>query len=109
MRVRLVEIFEDRQRLEQCRLAIDEGGHDHLRVDRTVAVGELVALFEMQVHVLAREAFQTECDAPAERSLRAVIGVELHPGSPSAAGVSVARGCADGYGAAGLAPLAAGA
>src|SRR5439155_23550051 len=44
--------------------------------------GELVALFEVQVAVLARNALQVQRDAHAETRLRAVICVELHPSLP---------------------------
>jgi hypothetical protein len=52
-----IEVFEDRQRLEQLRIAVDQRRHHHLRVDRLVGWVELVALFEMQVGILVAEPF----------------------------------------------------
>src|SRR4029077_2305379 len=54
------------------------GWDHHLRIDRAVRIGELIALFEVQKAVLPRNALQVERDAHAETRLRAVICVELH-------------------------------
>ena len=54
MRISLVEIFEDGERLKQFDLAVDQGRHHHLRVDRSIFRGELVTLFKVQKAVLAR-------------------------------------------------------
>src|SRR4029077_1571367 len=54
------------------------GWDHHLRIDRAVRIGELIALFEVQKAVLPRNALQVQRDAHAETRLRAVICVELH-------------------------------
>src|SRR6516162_5390209 len=89
--MRLFEIFEDGQRLEQLEIAVDQGRHHHLRIDRAVFDGELVAFFEVQKSVLPRDALQVQRDAHAETRLRAVIGVELHFSSSVGRGRSAGR------------------
>ena len=37
-------------------VAVDQGRHHHLRIERAVFGGELIALFEVQKAVLARDA-----------------------------------------------------
>ena len=54
----LFEIFENGQRLEQFDVAIDQGRDHHLRVDRAVCGGKLVALLEVQKAVLASNALE---------------------------------------------------
>src|SRR5438105_1860707 len=76
--MRLVEIFENSKRLKQLDVAVDQGRHHHLRIDRPVRGVKLVALFEVQKAVLPRDALQVQRDAHAETRLRAVICVELH-------------------------------
>src|SRR5271165_6683903 len=78
LRVLLLEIFENSQRLEELDVTVDQGWDHHLRIDRAVRIGELIALFEVQKAVLPRDALQVERDAHAETRLRAVICVELH-------------------------------
>src|SRR6202023_872624 len=79
LRTRLVEIFENGQRLEQLDVTVDQGWNHHLRIDRPVRGVELIALFEVQKAVLPRDALQVERDAHAKARLRTVICVELHP------------------------------
>ena len=74
----LVEIFEDRQRLKQLHIAIDQGRHDHLRVERLVLRPELVALLQMQKGIVMRQPLQVQRDPHPETRLRSVIGIKLH-------------------------------
>jgi hypothetical protein len=53
-------------------------GHHHLRVDRPVCGGKLIALLEVQEAVLRRDVLQVQRDADAEARLRPVVGVKLH-------------------------------
>ncbi len=93
----LLEVFEDRERLEQPRPAVDQRRHHHLRVDRAVLWRELVAALQMEVHIVAAEPFKVERDAHAETRLRAVIGIELHRRPlvriPAGFGPTSAAGC----------------
>ena len=63
----LVEIFDDRQRLQQDRsFAVDQGGKRHHRIDCAVRRLALRALQEVHVHHLVRhEALEIEGDAHA--------------------------------------------
>jgi hypothetical protein len=69
LRVLLLEIFENGQRLEELDITVDQGWDDHLRIDRAVRIGELVALLEVQEAVLPRDALQVQRDARAETRL----------------------------------------
>ena len=57
------------KRLKQLDVAVDQGRNHHLRIDRPVRGGELVALFEVQEAVLPRDALQVQRDAHAEARL----------------------------------------
>src|SRR5215469_9874533 len=72
--------LSDGQRLKQFDVAVDQGRHHHLRIDRSVFGGELVALFEVQKTVLPCNALQVQRDTHAEARLRAII---LNPGVAS--------------------------
>src|SRR5712691_9410157 len=74
----LLEVFEDRERLEQLGRAVGQRRHHHLRIDRAVLRRELVATLQMEEHILALQPLQVERDAHAETRLRAIIGIELH-------------------------------
>ena len=65
--MRLVEIFNDRQRLEQDRaFAVDQGGKRHHRIDCTVRRLALRALHEVHVrHLVRHETLEVERDAHA--------------------------------------------
>src|SRR5580704_18555836 len=64
------------KRTKQLDVAVDQGRNHHLRIDRPVRIGELIALFEVQKAVLPRDALQVQRDAHAKTRLRAVICVE---------------------------------
>jgi len=48
--------------------AVDQSRHHHLRIDRPVCGGKLVAFFEMQKTVFPRDALQVQRDAHAKRA-----------------------------------------
>src|SRR5258708_3543232 len=81
-RVFLLEIFEDRDRLEKLGIAVEKRWHDRLRVRGLVFRLELFAAIEVDEDFLALQSLEVERDADAERRLRAPIGVDLHPTPP---------------------------
>ena len=59
LRLRLVQVLDDGERLEERRAALvdDERGHDALRIDREVVLAHLLALEEVDGDLLGLEAF----------------------------------------------------
>ena len=83
--VGLIEILEDRERLGQHRVAIDQHRHQLLRIERAEFGAELLAaaLGEMdEMAPLGREALEIEADAHAKARGRAEVIVELHVLAP---------------------------
>ena len=79
MRMHLVQIFHDGERLKQHRpVAVDERGNDHLRIDRLERECALVALDEIDGHDLGLEAFEIERDAYPVGRERAPEREQLH-------------------------------
>jgi hypothetical protein len=64
--------------LKQLDVAVDQSWDHHLRIDRPVCGGKLVAFFQVQKTILPHDALQVQRDAYAETRLRAVVGVKLH-------------------------------
>src|SRR5260370_15218098 len=81
--MRLVEIFDDRQRLRQQLVANLERRHQSLRVDPEKLGSGLVAPAQVDEGVLVIELFQIEGDAHAKRGGGSKIAVELHGRRPS--------------------------
>jgi hypothetical protein len=75
--MRLFEIFENGQRLEQFYITVDQGRYHHLPIDRAVFGSELVDLLKMQETVFAADGLQVQRDARAETRLRAEIRMKL--------------------------------
>src|SRR5260370_42541808 len=81
--MRLVEIFDDRQRLRQQLVANLERRHQSLRVDPEKLGSGLVAPAQVDEGVLVIELFEIEGDAHAKRGGGSKIAVELHGKGPS--------------------------
>ena len=75
-----IEIFHDRKRLEQHRfLAIDQGGDQHLRVDRAKRILALLSRHEIDVHdLVGRKTLEVERNAHAEGRERTPERKQLH-------------------------------
>ena len=81
LRVRLVEILDDRERLHQDLAVIErERRHALLRIDRAEFLAPLPAAVARQVHggLLVGEVLQIERDADAIGGRRAEIAIEFH-------------------------------
>jgi hypothetical protein len=78
--MRLVQIFDDRQRLEQRRpFAVDEHRYRHHRIDRAERRRTLLAFHQVYVHhLIGHEAFEVERDAHAVGRQRSPEGEEFH-------------------------------
>ncbi len=76
--INLVEIFDDRQRLDERPAAIIEGRHQALRVDGEVIGLGLIVSSQMNGRGLVVELLQIEGDADAEGGRGAKIAVEFH-------------------------------
>ena len=77
--MRLLEIFQDGQRLGQHLARIEhQRRHQLLRIDRDVVGRRLLALAQMARGMLDRDALEIERDAHAKRRRRAKIADELH-------------------------------
>ena len=86
LRMDLVEIFDDRQRLDQnLTIGQFERRHPHLWIDRAKFRLALMAAFlgEMDGHDLIGQAFEIERDAHAVGGGRAEIGIELQGCAPA--------------------------
>src|SRR5260370_20644249 len=81
--MRLVEIFDDRQRLRQQLVANLERRHQSLRVDPEKLRFGLVVPAQVDEGVLVIELFEIEGDAHAKRGGGPKIAVELHGASLS--------------------------
>src|SRR5438270_1127781 len=79
----LVEIFEDRQRLDQGVAVRLQRRHQPLRIDRKKAGFPLVATAQMDERALVVESFEVQRDAHAKRGGGAEIAVKLHAGALS--------------------------
>src|SRR5580704_4386585 len=79
----LLEIFDDRQRLDQHLPIGLERRHQALRVDLEKAGLPLIAAAQMDERALVIEPLQIERDAHAERGGGTKIAVELHGGAQS--------------------------
>src|SRR5256885_5364517 len=79
-RMRLVQVFEDRERLEKRWPAFvqEERRHDRLRIHRDVCLVVLPALEEVDRHLLYRDALEGEGDFDAIGGERAPETEELH-------------------------------
>src|SRR5664280_2023461 len=83
--MRLVEIFEDGERLEQHRaVVLDQRRQRHHRIDLAEGVLALLALHQIDVdHLVGRDALEIERDAHAERRQRAPERKEFHNRLPT--------------------------
>jgi hypothetical protein len=80
-RLCLLQVFENRHRLEERRVVVDDKGrHDGLRVHCLVTVGVLLAFEEIDRSLLERNALQLERDPHAAGRERAPESVELEHG-----------------------------
>src|SRR6266581_3989115 len=79
----LVEVFDDRQRLDQHLVADFERRHQALRVDATKVGSGLVAPAQVDEGVLVIELLEIEGDAHAKRGGGSKITVEFHDRRPS--------------------------
>src|SRR5262249_54802033 len=83
LRIFLLEVFEDRERLHQRRaVAIEQGRHDHFRIERPVGGVELVTLEQIQRDRFSDQPLQAPCDPLAKRGLSSPIGVKPHAMRP---------------------------
>src|SRR5262249_20340747 len=91
LRMGLVEILDDGERLEQHRpVTVDQRRQHHLRIDLAVALLALLALHEVDVNHLVRDdALEVERDAHAIGGERAPEREQLHGTSPG----KLLRGC----------------
>ena len=80
LRMHLVEIFDDRERLVEHRAVIlDQRRDRHHRIDLAEAVLALLPLDQVDVdHLVRREALEVERDAHAEGRERPPEGKEFH-------------------------------
>jgi hypothetical protein len=78
-----VEIFDDRQRLNEDLPAVLDGGDEALGVEGEIGGLFLIAAAPMDKRALIGKAFEIEGDADAERGRRAKEGVKLHGGGRS--------------------------
>ena len=85
LRMRLVEVFHDRQRLEQHRaVAVDQRGDQHLRVHLAERLLALPALDQVDIDdLVGHDALEVERDAHPESGERAPERKQLH-GEPPA-------------------------
>src|SRR5499427_152392 len=87
LRPRLVEIFDDRQGLDEDRTVIFERGHEALRLQVEEFRPALLVLAQMPGYLLVAEALEIERDANAERGGRTEIAVKLHERGPLAVAI----------------------
>src|SRR5687768_4780334 len=79
LRMLLVQILDDRERLVEARTVVElERRHQCLRVDLHICGLAVLAFGKVHEHRLVGEAFEIERDAYAERRGAAEIGVQLH-------------------------------
>ena len=80
LRMSFLEIFDDRERLLQRRVAVDPRRHDRIRVQRAVRVLQLLAAVAQHVHgdIVERQLLQVQGDPHAVRRGTAEIAVKLH-------------------------------
>ena len=65
--IHLIQVFDDRKRLEQDRpVAVDERRQHHLRIDLAIRIHQLHVGFEIDAHDVRREPFQVERDTDAK-------------------------------------------
>ena len=78
--MRFLEIFDDRERLLQRGVAVDQRRHDRIRIHRAVCVLQLLAAVAQHVHRdgFVRQLLQVQGDPHAVRRGTAEIAVELH-------------------------------
>src|SRR5712692_2907513 len=78
--MRLLEILEDRERLEQRRprLVEDQRRHYALRIDREIVVAVLLAFEQVDRYFLGLQSLERECHAHAVGRERAPESIELH-------------------------------
>ena len=77
--MRLLEIFQDGQRLGQHLARIEhQGRHQLLRIERDIVGRRLLALAQMARSVLDLDALEIERDTHAKRRRRTKIADELH-------------------------------
>ena len=80
--MRLLEIFEDRQRLRQHLARIEhQRRHQLLWIDRRIVRRPLLALAQMAKGLLGRDALEVEGDANTKRGRRAKVSDKLHGAS----------------------------
>jgi hypothetical protein len=75
--VGLVEVFNDRLRLADHALAIDQHRHQLLWIDRAEFVATLFAVRQVHIHLLVRQAFEVQGNAHAIARARTPIAVQL--------------------------------
>src|SRR5450756_3075163 len=82
--MRLVEIFENGERLEQHRaVVLDQRRQRHHRIDLAKGVLALLALHQVDVdHLVGRDALEVERDAHAEGRQRAPERKQFHGWPP---------------------------
>src|ERR1700731_2488328 len=85
LRVCLIQIFHDREGLEQrWSVSFDKSRKEHLRIHRAERGLTLRALHQIDIDTLVRyKTFEIECNANPERCERAPERIELHTSPPS--------------------------
>ena len=78
LRIALVQVFDDRQRLREAAPVIVERGHELLRIHVAIRRGGLLALAQVDGNVFVTLALEVERDAHAVRRRGAEIAVQLH-------------------------------
>src|SRR5262249_12500238 len=78
LRVRLVEILDDGERLTEARAVVElERRQQRLRIDLGIGAAAVLAFREVDEHGLVLQALQVQRDANAERRRAAEVRVEL--------------------------------
>jgi hypothetical protein len=84
----LIEVFQDRDRLEQRAPAvIDERRDQHLRIDGAEVRLVLLPLHQIDVDDLGGKTLEVQRDADAERRQRTPEGIKLHDRMSSPSGL----------------------
>jgi hypothetical protein len=78
VRLDLVEVLDDRQRLADHALAVDQRRHELLRVEVAIGGGVLLASLAQQVHGLAdvAKALDLQCDPDTVAGARSPVVVQ---------------------------------
>src|SRR5581483_6450432 len=74
----IFEVFDDRQRLEQCMTVMDEGRHHPFGIHCLIALIELLACEDIDRDFLKCQAFQLQCDSNPKRGDRTPEAVYLN-------------------------------